>query len=238
VTTEPLASASTSQSLADTTRRMRGRASAPLSATRRFYAYLLGRRPLTSAALVVYAVSVALLLGLGSAYWAVSRDYPFGQVRAGPWEAVPRVGSREADPYARAVIARSAEIPLAIGEGLTLTATADDAGRSLDARCAYRVGSATPQTRYWTLTLYDSEGNPVSSELQRSGFTSAELVRGADGRFSIAISREPMPGNWLRTPEQGRLSLALRLYDTPVAAGTAALDPRTLPSIERLDCGS
>jgi hypothetical protein len=42
----------------------------------------------------------------------------------------------------------------------------------------------------------------------------------------------------LRTPKQGRLSLALRLYDTPVAAGTAALDPRTLPSIERLDCAS
>jgi hypothetical protein len=196
------------------------------------------RRRLPSAALVVYAVSIALLLGLWSAYWAVSGDYPFGQVRAGPWQATPRVGSPDADPYARAVVARSAEIPLAIGEGLTLTATGDDQGRPLDPRCAYRVGPVTPQARYWTLTLYDEEGHPVSSELRRSGFTSAEILRDAEGRFFIVIAREPMPGNWLRMPESGRPALALRLYDTPVAAGTAALDRRTLPTIERLDCAA
>jgi hypothetical protein len=168
----------------------------------------------------------------------VSGGYPFGEVRAGAWRAAPRVGSRDADPYARAVVARNAEIPLAIGEGLTLTATGDDLGRPFDPACAYRVGSTTPQARYWTLTLYDGDGRPAVSELQRSGFTSAEVLRDVEGRFFVAISREPMPGNWLRMPEGGRPSLALRLYDTPVAAGTAALDPRTLPSIERLDCAS
>ena len=79
---------------------------------------------------------------------------------------------------------------------------------------------------------------PAVSELQRSGFTSSEVLRDAEGRFSIAISREPMPGNWLRMPENGRPALVPRLYDTPVAAGTAALDARTLPTIERLDCAS
>ena len=225
--------------MSDTAQRLPAYPGRPLSATAgRVYAYAAGRRSLSSAALVIYAVSIALLLGLWSAYLAVSGDYPFGRVRAGAWQATPRVGSREADPYARAVVARSAEIPLAIGEGLALTATVDDSGRPLDPRCAYRVGRATPQARYWTITLYDDEGRPVSSELQRSGFTSAEVLRDAEGRFFIAISREPMPGNWLRMPEKGRPGLALRLYDTPVAAGTAALDPRVLPAIERLDCAS
>jgi hypothetical protein len=208
------------------------------STARRVYDFAARRRPLPTAALVIYAVALALLLGLWSAYWAVSGDYPFGRLRAGPWQAAPRVGSREADPYAKAVVARSAEIPLAIGEGLTLTATADDVGRPLDSGCVYRVGSVTPQTRYWTLTLYDGDGRPVSSELQRSSFTSAEVLRNGEGRFAIMISREPMPGNWLRMPDRGRPGLALRLYDTPVAAGTAALDARTLPSIERLGCAS
>jgi hypothetical protein len=198
------------------------------------YAAARRRGPLSPAALVVHAVSLALLLGLGSAYWAVSGDYPFGKLRAGAWQAAPRVGSREADPYARAVLARNAEIPLAIGEGLTLTATEDDAGRPLDAGCAYRIGRVAPQARYWTLTLYDAAGRPVSTE--RSGFTSAEVLRDAEGGFSIAISREPMPGNWLRAPEEGRLGLAFRLYDTPVATGAATLDARTLPAVERLDC--
>ena len=206
------------------------------SAARRLSAVVRRRRSLSSAALVVYAVSLALLLGLGSAYWAVSGDYLFGKLRAGAWQAAPRVGSREADPYARAVLARNAEIPLAIGEGLTLTATEDDAGRLLEAGCAYRIGRVAPQARYWTLTLYDADGRPVSTELQRSGFTSAEVLRDAEGGFSIMVTRDPMPGNWLRAPENGRLGLAFRLYDTPVAAGAATLDPRTLPAIERLDC--
>ncbi len=208
------------------------------AAAGRVSTYASRRRPLPTAALVIYAVSIALLLGLWSAYLAVSGDYPFGRVRAGAWQAAPRVGSRDADPYARAVVARNAEIPLAIGEGLTLTATGDSLGQPLDPRCAYRVGPTTPQARAWTLTLYDGDGRPVSSELQRSGFTSAEVLRDAEGRFFVAISREPMPGNWLRMPETGRPGLALRLYDTPVAAGTAALDARTLPAIERLDCAS
>lgn len=183
-------------------------------------------------------MSVALLLGLGSAYWTVSGDYPFGTVRAGAWQTAPRVGSRDADPYARAVLARNAEIPLAIGEGLTLTTMEDDAGRPLDAGCTYRVGRVTPQARYWTVTLYEENGDPVSSKLQRSGFTSTEVLRDKEGGFSIVISPESMPGNWLRAPETGRFGLALRLYDTPIAAGAATLDPRTLPSVERVDCPS
>ncbi|HEX2727555.1 MAG TPA: DUF1214 domain-containing protein [Beijerinckiaceae bacterium] len=198
----------------------------------------LPRRALAPAVLVIYAVSIALLAGLGSAFWAVKDSYPFGTVRANTWVAAPRVGSREVDPYAKAVVARSAEIPLATGEGLMLTATQDEAGRPLDPHCNYRIGTVTPQARYWTVTLYDDAGHPVVSELQRSGFTSAEIMREADGRFAIALSREPMPGNWLRLPERGRPSVVLRLYDTPVAAGSAALDPRTLPVVERLGCAS
>ena len=209
-----------------------------LSAAAQISAYALGRRALPAAALVVYATSIALLVGLWSAYLAVSGDYPFGRVRTGPWHATPRVGSREADPYARAVIARNAEIPLGIGEGLTLIATADSADRPLGTECAYRVGSVTPQARFWTLTLTDESGRPVATGLQRSGFTSAEVLRNVDGSFSVVVSREPMPGNWLRLPDSGRVALVLRLYDTPVAAGTAALDSRTLPAIERLACAS
>jgi hypothetical protein len=205
---------------------------------RRVYAYALAPRPLSTAALIIYAVSLALLLGLGSAYWSVSRGYPFGRVRVGVWETALRVGSREADPYARAVVARGAEIPLATGEGLSLTATRDDAGRPLDTRCVYRVGSTAPQARYWTITLSDEDGRPISSELQRSGFTSSEVLRDGDGKFAIVLSRQPVPGDWLRMPDAGQPRLVLRLYDTPVAAGTAALDARTLPGIERLECAS
>lgn len=193
-------------------------------------------RILASTLLVLYALTLALGLGLGSAYWAISGRYPFGSIRVGPWTVWSRINSREADPYARAVMARTGDVPVGVGEGLLLTAAADDGGQPLDPRCAYRIGVVTPQARLWTLSLYDSDGRPVATELMRSGFTSAEVLRGGDGHFSIVLSRDARPGNWLRMPETGRVSLALRLYDTSVAAGSAALEARALPSIERLEC--
>jgi hypothetical protein len=207
-----------------------------------------GRRParqptrrqagrLSTPVLVAYAIAIALLAGFGSAYWALKGEYPVGSVRVGPWTTWPKIGSREADPYARAVVARSGEVPLGVGEGLAFVASADSAGRSLDANCVYGLGSVTPQARYWTLTVYDADGRPARTDLGRSGMTSAEILRRDDGSFLIELSRTVRPGNWLQLPSVDAFTLMLRLYDTPVAAGSAALDARVLPRIERLECG-
>ena len=153
----------------------------------------------------------------------------------GAWTAWPRAGSREADPYTRAVNARSGDIPLAVGEGLVLRATTDSAGRALDVGCTYRIGATTPQARYWTLTLYDGAGRPVASD-GRSSFTSAEILREATGGFTIVVAREAHSGNWMMMPPSGAVSLVLRLYDTPASAGSAALDRASLPSIEPGEC--
>ena len=195
-------------------------------------------KPLSTAALVMYSCALALGIGISSAYYALSRDYPFGGVSAGPWRAWPQVGSRDADPYARAIVTRRAEIPLALGEGLALTAVADSEGNRLDLGCSYRVGAVTPQARLWTLAIYDGSGAPVTSELGRSGITSAEVLRDSEGRFNVALSRAAQAGNWLQLPGAGRFTIMLRLYDTPVAAGSAAFDAATLPRIEKLECGA
>lgn len=184
----------------------------------------------------LYALLLGFGLGAGSAYWIVNADYPFGRVRAGPWTAWPRAGSRDADPYMRAIVARQGDLPLGLGEGLALTATEDSAGQPLEARCRYSLGAATPPARSWTLALYDAEGRPLRSDWGWSGLTSAEIVRDREGRFAVTLARDASPGNWIRMPEGGRVSLTLRLYDTPVAGGSAALDPALFPSIERLGC--
>ncbi len=191
------------------------------------------RRLIPTALLIIYALALSLAVGLGTAYWAVSGDYPLGGHRIGAWTVWPRVGSREVDPYARAVMARTGAIPLGVGEGLALVATIDDLGRPLDARCAYRIGSVVPPARYWTLALYDGL-NPSAD--RRRGFTSAEILREADGGFFITIGPEARSGNWIPTAEAGPVRLVLRLYDTPVAASSAALDRNALPAIEQLEC--
>jgi hypothetical protein len=76
----------------------------------------------------------------------------------------------------------------------------------------------------------------VRTPLERSGFTSSEVLRDAEGRFEIAIARMPQPGNWLQAPESGRLRAILRLYDTPVAGSLSWLDPGSLPAVRREGC--
>jgi hypothetical protein len=191
---------------------------------------------LTAVALVLYAAGLGLVLGVGSVFWLMRSDYPFGAVSVGPWKAWPRVGSPDADPYARAMVTRRAEIPLAIGEGLALTAIADSSGGRLDSRCTYRIAGTTPPARLWTLTLYDAERSLIATDLGRYGLTSMEVLRASDGRFEILLSRDLRAGNWLQLPQHGEFSLALRLYETPAAIGSGALDGSTLPAIDRIAC--
>ncbi len=187
--------------------------------------------------LVIYALLLALGLGLGSAYWAMNGNPPFGSLRLGPWQAWPSLGSPEADPYMRAIIARRGDVPLATGEGLGFTATVDSEGRALDAGCSYSIGSVAPSARLWTLTLYDRDGRLPVTELGRRSFTSAEVVRDTQDRFTIALSRNVQPGNWLQLPASGTFSVALRLYDPPGAAA-ANLEETDFPAIQRLGCGA
>ncbi|GJD46523.1 hypothetical protein AFCDBAGC_4405 [Methylobacterium cerastii] len=191
------------------------------------------------AALALYALALGAGLGLASADWATRGGYPFGGVAVGAWTAWPRAGSTAADPYTRAVNARRGEVPLAVGEGLLLTAAVDDSGRALDATCTYRVAGITPPARAWTLTAAGRGAPEPGRPGLREGFTSTEILREADGRFAIVVGSEVEPGNWLPSPRaSGPIRLALRLYDTPVAASAGTLDRDAVPAITRMGCAS
>ncbi|WP_175493740.1 DUF1214 domain-containing protein [Microvirga guangxiensis] len=194
-------------------------------------------RIVPTAFLVVYALLLALALGLGSTYWVLKGDPPLGSLQIGPWKAWPSLGSANADPYMRAILAQRGEVPLAIGEGLGFTAMTDSEGRPLDSACTYRIGSVVPTARLWTLSVYDQDGRLARSELGRSSFTSAEILRDGGDQFMIALSRSLQDGNWLQLPASGNFSIVLRLYDTPGAAGTG-LDESVFPTIQRVECGA
>jgi len=154
------------------------------------------------------------------------------------WRVAATAGSLDADPYTRAALARSGEIPLALGEGLKLVAKVDSAGRPLDRRCVYRVGSTTPASRYWTLSLTDLDGYPVENAAERYGFRSSEIQRNGDGGFSIYVAAAAHAGNWLPIGRVQKFALALRLYDTPLAAtaGAGGIEKSSAPRIEREGC--
>lgn len=194
------------------------------------------RLPRTSLPSVLAIMAIGAATGLGGTWFATSAGAGFNALRAGPWVSHPRNGAIDADPYARAVVARSGEIPLGLGEGLAFTAGRDSSGQPLVGSCSYRVVGRVPPTRYWTVTVHGPDGALIPNEAGRFGFTSGELVRRADGLVTIAVSREVSPGNWLPTGTDRRFQLALRLYDTPVSGTANALDATSLPRIERERC--
>ncbi|MBM3608289.1 MAG: DUF1214 domain-containing protein [Alphaproteobacteria bacterium] len=181
------------------------------------------------------AIGAGLALGLFSSWLALERGHGFGAITAGPWTGWPRTGADDADPYARAVAARTGELALGSAEGLTFLARGDSAGRTFDRRCDYTIHSPVPVARFWTLSILDQHGQTIAGG-QRQGFTSGEIIRFAPGPFTITVSREVRPGNWLPVSGDGGFELMLRLYDTPLSANAQSIGEGAMPRIERGEC--
>jgi hypothetical protein len=186
--------------------------------------------------ITLLALVLAAGIGLGSTYLTSTRGTDLGTLKIGAWTARPKVGTADVDPYARATIARSGELPVGTGDGIAFTATADDKKKPLDGRCDVVVSGVTPPARFWTLTLFDNNGRLVANSLQRYGFTSQEIVRASDGTFEIRIASRSRAGNWLPTGGIERYMLMLRLYDTPVGVATRTQRDAPMPSISTVGC--
>src|SRR5258705_961592 len=159
-----------------------------------------------------------------------------GTHAVGHGRAGQKPGPADVDPYSRASIARSGELPVGTGDGVAFSATTDDRKRPLDGRCDVVVSGVTPAARFWTLTLYDQKGRLVANSLQRYGFTSQEIIRGADGAFEVRVTSRSRAGNWLPTGGIERYALMLRLYDTPVGVATRTQRDAPMPSIATAGC--
>lgn len=184
----------------------------------------------------LFALAVAAVVGLGTTWLALSHGTAFGAVTIGAWSAWPRTGTRDIDPYARATIARSGELPIGSGDGIAFVARTDDNGRPLDGRCDIVLSGFTPQARFWTVTLYDPLGRLVANSVARHGFTSQELVRRSDGSFEIVVAPRARSGNWLPTGGVDNYELVLRLYDSSVGVATRAAREIPMPAVSVRSC--
>jgi hypothetical protein len=184
----------------------------------------------------LFALAVATVVGLGLTFFALTRGAAFGGLAIESWTAWPKTGTIEADPYARAEIARTGRLPTALGDGVSFTVHADDNGKSLDGRCDVVLEGVTPAARFWTLTLYNANGELVANSVNRYGFTSQEIVRRSDGSFEIVVGPRANAGNWLPTGGVERYTLVLRLYDTAVGVSTKAGREVPMPAVTTRSC--
>ncbi len=184
----------------------------------------------------LFGLAVAAAVGLGLTYFSLTRGATFGGLTIESWTAWPKTGTIDADPYARAAIARTGRLPTAMGDGVSFTLTSDDEDKALDGRCEVLISGITPVARFWTLTLYNRDGGLVANSTNRYGFTSQEIVRHADGSFEIVVAPRANPGNWLPTGGVDRYELVLRLYDTAVGVSTKAGREVPMPDVTTKSC--
>jgi hypothetical protein len=135
-----------------------------------------------------------------------------------------------------AVLGLGANTPV---EALYPTAYTDAGGQLLDGSHAYRLvfanGQVPPVRAFWSLTIYDNDGNLIANPSNRYAIGSSHppVVKRADGSVVVVVQRRRPPENgvnWLPAPA-GRFRLNLRLYRPAAAALTGAWLP---PPIQRL----
>jgi hypothetical protein len=185
---------------------------------------------------LLLAFAVAASVGLGTALFALHEGTPFGAFKVGAWTAWPRTGTPDIDPYARALVARSGELPMGAGDGVAFVATKDDDGVALDGRCDVLVSGVTPQARFWTLTVYDPEGQLIGNSLKRHGFSSQEVIRKSDGAIEISVAPRARAGNWLPTGGAERYMLVMRFYDSPIGVASRTGRETPMPSVKVQSC--
>ena len=185
---------------------------------------------------MMFALTLAAAIGLGMTWMALTQGIAYGGVSIGAWTAWPKNGTSGIDPYARAIVARTGELPVGSGDGVAFYARGDDTGQALDGRCDVLLSGITPQARFWTLTLYDLEGHLVANSVRRQGFTSQEIIRKSDGSFDIMVGPRVRPGNWLPTGGAERYQLVLRLYDTPIGMATRSSSEVPMPTLRKSQC--
>lgn len=184
---------------------------------------------------LLYSALIALGLGLGLSYYALTDGRLVGARQLGPWLAWPETGGPHPDPYTRAYLARRGALQLGSSEGLRFVAEADSDGQPLDRACTYVIDGKTPTAAMWTLTATDEHGVNIAASDALTHLDSAHLSRAADGSAMIAVGPNLAPGDWLEIGGTGPYRLVLRLYDTTIAGGQD-WSGAEMPSITRGRC--
>lgn len=186
---------------------------------------------------VVVAFAFAIIGGAWLTDTTLANFDRIGSVTIGSWTAYPFEGTPESDPYAKARLARDANLAMGAAEGVSFFAEFDDTGEPLVRKCDYLLKGANLPARLWTLLLVDSEKRLVSNgrEGLPATITSDNLVYGEVQKFEVEISAYARPGNWLSVTAENRFILSLNLYDSPIATNKGLVET-SLPSVTRVRC--
>lgn len=184
---------------------------------------------------LLYSSAIALALGLGLSWYALTDGRLVGARQIGPWTAWPETGGEHPDPYTRAYLARNGFLQLGTSEGLQFAAETDSDGQTLERSCTYAIDGKTPAASLWTLVAADVNGRNIAVSDTLLALDSNHLSRASDGSAVIAVGPALSAGDWLEIGGRGPFHLLLSVYDTPIA-GSPDWTTSEMPTITRRSC--
>ncbi|MGZ5823955.1 MAG: DUF1214 domain-containing protein [Hyphomicrobium sp.] len=199
-----------------------------------------GSHSMRSLAYFIGTFAVALMLGIGSAWYMIEQGSPLTTTKVGPWASWNALANPAADPYTRAHLARSGRLPLTSTVARYFVARTDSAGHGLTSACEYLIMGSPINSRWWSIALYDDYGSLIENPSERYSFNSDEMLRHADGTYRVHLARTARPENWLPTGDgtDRNLVVMLRIYSPREtdSLGIGLVPDDRLPKIERLSC--
>jgi hypothetical protein len=180
--------------------------------------------------------AIALTLGLGSAWRAVNHGFFATAARFGPWVFWFREGTGDADPYTIAHVARQGGLPITAASAMTFTATRDSAGSHLSGDCTYEVRGYAVPALWWNIAVFKTDGQTMPNKTGRSSFSSANIVAATDGTFTVRLSPDVQPGNWLPSSRGNRVVLRLNILRPLNPDSLLKSGREILPEITLTEC--
>ncbi|MEM8661591.1 MAG: DUF1214 domain-containing protein [Pseudomonadota bacterium] len=193
---------------------------------------------LVVAALVTVLLSVALFLR------NISAGLDSMNVSNGDWVTSAATGSKDAGVMLKATVAIGGLLA-STKENSMYYRLSSIAGEPLSLNCQYRIEGKDYDANWWSITAYGWDNYLIPNAENRYSFNNENIVREADGSWTIKVASDAQQGNWLPIGPSGApgwrqlgdndFDLLMRLY-TP---GPAYLDsPRSaeLPTVIKEDC--
>jgi len=181
-------------------------------------------------------ILLGLVIGAASGVIAIS-PASMGSTDFSGWKTSTMIGSPAADPYTRAIVARTGLLALTRQETVYFTRATDEKGRPLTDKCIYRLDGGSLPTRWWSVTLYAADNYLAVNGDNAHSFDATRAGQSGEGRWSVVVGRANADkGPWISTRNSGRFTLTLRLYnpEASVLQNPASL---SFPTIRTLSCG-
>ncbi|HUD52457.1 DUF1214 domain-containing protein [Parvibaculum sp.] len=180
-------------------------------------------------------VLLGIAIGYFSADFAIRGVGLGGQIKVGPWNTNLANGSKDADMYTRARVARYGLLALDKKETIYYTAGTDDAGEKLSGSCTYVVEGKDLAARWWSVTAYGPDSYLIPNDAGIYSFAKTTVKREADGHYIVRVSPDRQEGNWVPVKAGESFDLTARFYN-PEASVYAAPAAAELPHITKESC--